>query len=151
MWSILIDYLQSLIFNLCDVLIFFGDALNVRFYFKHITRVLFSLKDKNIIAMYAGVLLRYLNSFFSFFPYLLNVFFFTNKDNSQLSAELFRVVTNQGQRWIHGTVHIPHRKVPFNYSIVISAFVGGGFTGDIAIDDLTITNCKGKAINTCIN
>ncbi|XP_023487707.2 MAM and LDL-receptor class A domain-containing protein 1 [Equus caballus] len=51
---------------------------------------------------------------------------------------LWEIFGNQGNRWIRKHLNISSRQ-PFQ--ILVEASVGDGFTGDIAIDDLSFMNC----------
>ncbi|KAM8802301.1 MAM and LDL-receptor class A domain-containing protein 1 [Rhynchonycteris naso] len=51
---------------------------------------------------------------------------------------LWQIFGNQGNRWIRKHLDIPSRQ-PFQ--ILVEASVGDGFTGDIAIDDLSFMDC----------
>ncbi|XP_008266860.3 MAM and LDL-receptor class A domain-containing protein 1 [Oryctolagus cuniculus] len=51
---------------------------------------------------------------------------------------LWQIFGNQGNRWIRNHLSISSRK-PFQ--ILVEASVGDGFTGDIAIDDLSFMDC----------
>ncbi|XP_027784436.2 MAM and LDL-receptor class A domain-containing protein 1 [Marmota flaviventris] len=51
---------------------------------------------------------------------------------------LWQIFGNQGDRWIRKLLHISSR---WPFQILVEASVGDGFTGDIAIDDVSFMDC----------
>ncbi|XP_053381688.1 MAM domain-containing glycosylphosphatidylinositol anchor protein 2-like [Mercenaria mercenaria] len=70
--------------------------------------------------------------------------------NTKSENVLFNISGDQGQRWCHAVVEIPASPMVYDYKLVIQGEVGPGYLGDIAIDDILIseTNCTVTKCNT---
>lgn len=67
----------------------------------------------------------------------LNVYFVKVGETMSSTADWTKS-GNQGNKWISANIGLV---VNAPYQIVIEAISGSSYTGDIAIDDITLTNC----------
>lgn len=51
---------------------------------------------------------------------------------------IFSTHDDQGNKWIQASVKIGTR---YNFAVVFEGMIGAGFTSDMAIDDVSFTNC----------
>ncbi|CAH1394794.1 unnamed protein product [Nezara viridula] len=75
----------------------------------------------------------------------LNVFL-----NNVLS---FQRQGNHGDRWIKGIISLSENVTRSDLQVIIEGTYGGGYTGDIGLDDFSIgngTDCLGSAVKSCV-
>ncbi|XP_053380423.1 MAM and LDL-receptor class A domain-containing protein 1-like isoform X2 [Mercenaria mercenaria] len=77
--------------------------------------------------------------------------------NTKSENVLFNISGNQGQRWCPAVVEIPALSMVYDYTLVIQGDVGSTYHGDIAIDDLlisetacTVTKCNKPSVSASI-
>ncbi|XP_060553133.1 fibropellin-1-like [Ruditapes philippinarum] len=59
---------------------------------------------------------------------------------TQKETPLFRQLGDQGQKWIQSSITIPGQRVQHDYNLILTGDIGPTYHGDIAIDDLSITD-----------
>jgi hypothetical protein len=70
---------------------------------------------------------------------------------TQKETPLFRQLGDQGQKWIQSSITIPGQRVQHDYNLILTGDIGPTYHGDIAIDDLSITDGVCTSMFTFIN